>query len=349
MTNPENMLYFPKLGLEFYLESTAFSIFGYEIKWYGILIGLGFLLAMIYAFANFKKVGLDETRTLDVLICSFISAIIGARLYFVIYEWDSYKGNFGKIFAIHDGGLAIYGGIIGGLLMAIIVSKIRKVKIMPLFDLAGIGFLIGQTIGRWGNFVNHEAFGENTDNIFGMTSIKIQNYLAYNAPKILETTGVVVDPTAPVHPCFLYESFWCLIGFLILNFYFKHRKFDGEIFLLYVTWYGIGRFFIEGLRTDSLMIGTMRVSQILAAVSVVAAIAAIVYMRLKIKKDGSYTFYKDTEESKLLIAEGEAEKSKKQIKDEAELTAGQKIIDDDDEDLEEDTTNIDLEDENDGE
>ncbi len=348
MANPDNMLYFPKLGLEFYLESTAFSVFGYEIKWYGILIGLGFLLAMIYAFANFKKVGLDETRTLDVLIFSFISAIIGARLYFVIYEWDSYKDDPLKILAIHDGGLAIYGGIIGGLLMAIIVSKIRKVKIMPLFDLAGIGFLIGQTIGRWGNFVNHEAFGENTDNIFGMTSVKIQNYLAYNAPKILETTGVVVDPMQTVHPCFLYESFWCLIGFIILNFYFKHRKFDGEIFFLYIIWYGIGRFFIEGLRTDSLMVGTFRVSQILAAASVLAAIAAIIIVRTKIKKAGGYTFYKDTEESKLLIAEGEKEKSKKKSKADAALTSEQKIIDDDDFD-ENTNTIIDLEDENDGE
>lgn len=306
MTNAEwNTLSFPKLGIEIPVYSTAFTIFGMEVKWYGIMIGLGLLLAVIYCFRRMKEVGIDSDRATDAVFGGFIGAIIGARLYYVFMMWDDYKGDIKAILSIRDGGLAIYGGLIGALVVGLIVAKIRKVKLLPILDLAGMGFFIGQSLGRWGNFFNHECFGRNTDLPWGMTSPKIAASLKANASEILSLTGVTVDPSAPVHPCFLYESLWCLAGFLILHFYFKHRKFDGELFAIYVLWYGLGRFFIEGLRTDSLMVGHLRISQLVAAVSVIGAIIVIIAVRSKIKQDGGYTLYKDTEESKAILAEAE--------------------------------------------
>ncbi len=306
MTNAEwNTLSFPKLGIEIPVYSTAFTIFGMEVKWYGIMIGLGLLLAVIYCFRRMKEVGIDSDRATDAVFGGFIGAIIGARLYYVFMMWDDYKGDIKAILSIRDGGLAIYGGLIGALVVGLIVAKIRKVKLLPILDLAGMGFFIGQALGRWGNFFNHECFGRNTDLPWGMTSPKIAASLKANASEILSLTGVTVDPSAPVHPCFLYESLWCLAGFLILHFYFKHRKFDGELFAIYVLWYGLGRFFIEGLRTDSLMVGHLRISQLVAAVSVIGAIIVIIAVRSKIKQDGGYTLYKDTEESKAILAEAE--------------------------------------------
>lgn len=344
MSNAEwNTISFPALNIEFPVYSTAFTIFGVQIKWYGIMIGLGLLLAVIYCFRKMKDVGLDSDRATDAVFFGFIGAIIGARLYYVFMSWDNYKDNLSEIFALRDGGLAIYGGIIGALLFGLITAKIRKVKLLPILDLTGMGFLIGQTLGRWGNFFNHECFGSNTDLPWGMTSPRIQSALSANASAIYSSTGVTVDPTQPVHPCFLYESLWCLIGFLILHFYFKHRKFDGEIFFMYVGWYGLGRFFIEGLRTDSLMVGHLRISQLVAALSVVAAIAVIIAMRMKIRTDGEYTFYKDTEESKALLAEtekkyAEAEQKRKEKKERRSKTDSEvlddkdKLVDDTDKD-----------------
>lgn len=343
MSNAEwNTISFPALNIEFPVYSTAFTLFGVEIKWYGIMIGIGLLLAIVYCFRKMKAVGLESDRATDAVFFGFVGAIIGARLYYVVMSWDSYKDDLSKIFSVRDGGLAIYGGLIGALLVGLIAAKIRKVKILPLLDLTGMGFLIGQAVGRWGNFFNHECFGSNTSLPWGMTSPRIQASLQNNAYKILSETGVNVDPSLPVHPCFLYESLWCLAGFLLLHFYFKHRKFDGELFFIYVGWYGLGRFFIEGLRTDSLMVGHLRISQLVAALSVIAAVVIIIAMRLKIRSDGEYTFYKDTEESKVLIAEAERknaeaeEKSRekkaarKAKKDNAVLDDKDKLVDDSD-------------------
>ncbi len=306
-----NKLIFPKLGWEFTVNSDAFTVFGLTIKWYGIMITLGLLLAFFYCFKRMKSYGLDQDRVVDAVFFGLIGGIIGARAYFVLMQWDDYKDNLSSVFSIRDGGLAIYGGIIGSVIIGCIVAKIRKVRIAPLLDLAGMGFLIGQGFGRWGNFFNHEAFGSNTNLPWGMTSLRIQNYLSENANKIFESTGIQVDPLIPVHPCFLYESLWCFIGFLILHLYSKKRKFDGEIFLLYVGWYGLGRFFIEGLRTDSLMIGHIRVSQLVAGVCVLAALIIILAKRRKIALDGEYTFYKDTEESKILLKQAEEKANSK--------------------------------------
>ena len=338
MTNVEwNTVSFPHLNIELPVYSTAFTVFGFEIKWYAIFITLGMFLAANYCFKRMKSFGIDDDRATNVAFAGFIGALICARLYYVIMSWDSFKDDLVSILMIRDGGLAIYGGIIGAVGIGFIAARINKVRFMPLLDLVGMGFLIGQALGRWGNFFNHECYGNNTTLPWGMTSPRIQTELAAEASQIFELTGVTVDPMQPVHPCFLYESLWCIIGFVILHFYSKHRKFDGELFLIYIGWYGLGRMIIEGLRTDSLMIGHLRVSQLVAGLCVIISIAVIIYMRNKIRVDGEYVFYKDTEESKRLIAETEekyrleAERraSKKKSKnDNAELRPEDKLIDD---------------------
>ena len=347
MTKTEwNTISFPKLNIEFPVYSDAFTVFGITLKWYGILIMLGLLLAVIYCFRRMKSFGIDDDRANDAVFAGFVGAVIGARLYYVFMSWDMYKDNPASIFAIRDGGLAIYGGLIGALILGGIVSKIRRVKLMPLLDLTGMGFLIGQAIGRWGNFFNNECYGSNTTLPWGMTSPRIQAGLAMEAKSILELTGVTVDPSLPVHPCFLYESLWCVLGFVLLHLYSKRRKFDGELFLMYIGWYGLGRMLIEGLRTDSLMVGHLRISQLVAGICVVISIASIFAMRHKIKMDGEYVFYKDTEESKQLLAETEekyrAAEEKRAARKEAranrngELRPEDKLTDDDDEDDEND-------------
>lgn len=282
---------FPKMGLEFNIDVTAFTVFGFEIRWYGVIIAVGMLLAMLYCFHRMKQFGLDSDRAIDAVLGGLIGAIFGARLYFVAFNSETPLSDF---FKIRSGGLAIYGGLIGGLLVALLVSKFRKVKFLPLLDVAGLGFFIGQAIGRWGNFVNKEAFGSATELPWGMASATIQ-----------ATLGTQSGDVVLAHPCFLYESIWCALGFLFLHFYSKHRKFDGEMFLIYSAWYGFGRFFIEGLRMDSLYIGRLRVSQLLAAICVVAAVTAIFFVRSHIKRNGGTVLYKDTEESKTLLLEAE--------------------------------------------
>lgn len=301
-----NIIGFPKLGIEFNIDSTAFSIFGFDIKWYGVIIAFGMLLAMIYCFKRVKEFGLDSDRVIDVVLFGLIGAIIGARSYYIAF---SSEVTFADFLKIRDGGLAIYGGLIGALLVGAIAAKIRKVKLFPLLDMASLGFLIGQGIGRWGNFVNKEAFGSETTLPWGMASKSIENTLGYGAD------GIAVL----AHPCFLYESIWCLIGFVLLHFYSKKRKFDGEVFLMYSAWYGLGRFFIEGLRTDSLYIGRLRVSQLVAAVCVIVAIGILLVVRSNIKHGAEVVLYRDTEESKKLLLEAEERASK-----EAEKKKGKK-------------------------
>lgn len=336
MTNVElNTVSFPELNIELPVYSTAFTIFGFEIKWYGIFIMLGLLFAVVYCFKRMRSFGIDDDRATNVVFAGFIGAVICARLYYVIMSWDQFKDDLPSIFMVREGGLAIYGGIIGAVGVGFIAAKICKVRFLPLMDLVGMGFLIGQAFGRWGNFFNHECYGSNTTLPWGMTSPRIQSELAAEASQILELTGVTVDPTQPVHPCFLYESLWCIIGFVLLHIYSKHRKFDGELFLLYIGWYGLGRMIIEGLRTDSLMVGHLRVSQLVAGICVIISIAAIIYMRNKIRVDGEYVFYKDTEESKRLIAETEEKyrldeekrKAKKKSRNDDELKPEDRLVD----------------------
>ncbi|MEG1027344.1 MAG: prolipoprotein diacylglyceryl transferase, partial [Oscillospiraceae bacterium] len=213
---------FPGLGLHFEFKN-GFYIGNFFIAYYGVIIAIGTLLAMIYAFKKFKQVGVDPDKAIDPIIGGLIGGIVFARLYYVIFTFDSFKDDLWSIFNIRKGGMAIYGGIIGALLVGIIVAKIRKIKILPLLDVAGIGFLIGQGIGRWGNFVNVEAFGDNTTMPWGMISPSTTSYLQ-GKMEYFNSIGVSVDPNLPVHPCFLYESIWCIAGFFILSAYLKHRK-----------------------------------------------------------------------------------------------------------------------------
>lgn len=311
---------FPDLGLSFNLDPVAFKIGSFEIYWYGIVIALGFVLALIYCMKNFKRFGISTTRALDVILVGIVGGVVGARVYYVIFSWDTFKGDLGSIFDIRDGGIAIYGGLIGAILVGVLMCKIRKVKVGPMLDICGIGFLIGQGIGRWGNFFNVEAFGSNTNLPWGMTGPSIVNYLSGKSGE-LSQIGVTVDPSMPVHPTFFYEFLWCIIGFVLLHIFSKHRKFDGEVFLLYTAWYGFGRFWIEGLRTDSLMIGNLRASQLLAGFVVIISIIIIVVKRNQIKRSGEQpVLYVDTQESKDIIEmDNDDEKSKKIKKDEIKL------------------------------
>ena len=284
-----NSVAFPKLGLEFEFNPVAFSIGDIHVAWYGILIAAGILLAMVFAMTQCKKFGIIADKLMNAALGGVIGGIIGARAYYVIFTWDQYKDDLSSIFKTWEGGMAIYGGLIGGLVVGLLVAKISKIRIRPALDITSMGFLIGQSIGRWGNFINVEAFGGNTDLPWGMTSPSITAYLQEHYSE-LSALGMNVDSTAPVHPCFLYESLWCALGFLLLFLYRKHRKFDGEIFLMYSVWYGAGRFVIEGLRTDSLTIVTIRVSQLLAGLVVVAGVILwlVITSRIRTRHDPEY-------------------------------------------------------------
>ncbi len=297
---------FPNLGIEVTIDPTAFTIFGIDVQWYGLIITFGLVLAMIFAFKNMRRVGIDADRAIDAVIGGIIGGIVGARAYYVIMNWDDYKDDLLSVFNTREGGLAIFGGLIGAVLVGGIVAKVRKVKLLPLLDLCGVGFLIGQGIGRWGNFVNQEAFGTNTDSLFCMTGGRIQSWITenYGAASSLNS-NVTLSPEYAVHPCFLYESVWCLLGAVLLAItLIKWRKFDGQIILMYMGWYGFGRFFIEGIRTDSLMVGSLRISQAVAAVCVIASVTLLIVLGTKVKRMGSdYKLYCNTEESRELLAQ----------------------------------------------
>lgn len=257
---------FPGVGINITINPTAFTIGGHSFAWYGIIIAAGFLLAFLYVMKSCKKFHMNEDKFIDVVIVGIIGGVIGARLYYVLFDASSqYINNPISILYIWNGGLGIYGGIIGGLLCGALMAKIHKLSIPAVLDMASLGFLIGQCIGRWGNFVNQEAFGSATDLPWRMVS---ENTASVSA------TGV--------HPCFLYESLWCVLGFVLLHIFSrKFRRYDGQVFLLYSLWYGFGRFWIEGLRTDSLITPNipLRVSQLVAAVAVVASIVLLVIFR----------------------------------------------------------------------
>lgn len=268
---------FPGFGWEFTINPVAFQIGNYKIYWYGIIIAVGMVLAMLYAFKTADRFEINKDKLFNCVIVGLIFGVIGARLYYVFFEWDRYAGDLLKIIQIHDGGLAIYGGIIGALASGCLVAKLQKQKIMNILDLVALGFLIGQGIGRWGNFMNQEAFGTPTDLPWRMVS---------------ENTGGV-----GVHPCFLYESIWCLLGFVILHFVSKKfYKYHGQIFFMYMVWYGFERMIVEGLRTDSLYMHfsifgyTPRVSQVLSfAIMVLGIILLIIFdLRNKNKLKGAH-------------------------------------------------------------
>ena len=297
------------------------------------MIAIGLFLAMTYCFRRTKEFGIDGDKLTDVVFAGLIGAVVGARAYYVIFHMSTYH-DIKEILAIRDGGLAVYGGIIGAVLVAFVVSKIKKMRFLPTLDIASIGFFIGQACGRWGNFFNQECFGTNTTLPWGMSGGRVQDYLIYNQDAF-SASGINVDPYLPVHPCFLYESLWCLAGFLIMHFFHKKRKFDGELICLYVAWYGIGRALIEGLRTDSLYAGSARVSQVVAIVTSAAAIVLMVVLHLRTKKNGTPLF-RDTEDAAEILAAAESrdkeDAERRANKKKKELTADQKIIDDSEDD-----------------
>ena len=278
-------LSFPGLGLAFDISRVAFSIGDYHIYWYGITFALAFVAGILYFQLRAKKFGIHPYDGLDVLLWAVIGGVIGARAYFVVFQWDMYKDNLLQIFNVRAGGLAIYGGVIGALVAGFIACRAKKLPVAPMLDVGFTGLLLGQAIGRWGNFFNMEAFGCNTTVPWGMTSKTISNYLFTHAAE-LEAMGVYVDPTLPVHPTFFYESVWNLAGFLLLAFVLTpHRKYDGEIFLGYMSWYGLGRFFVEGLRTDSLMWGSIRVSQALGLALFIVSTLLLILFRVLRKRE----------------------------------------------------------------
>ena len=277
---------FPGLGITID-PGDGFSVFGFEVKWYGVIIALGLCLAVFYGARRIKQFGLKTDDIFDVLPWALIAAVIGARLYYVVFEWDQFFGPgipWYKFLDVRGGGLAIYGGVIGATIAIVIYTKLRKRKTTPYLDIMGLGLLIGQAVGRWGNFFNREAFGGYADNVFAM---RINE--AYG--RGLEGMDVLLQKAQEggyagyiqVHPTFLYESAWNVVGFVLLHFLSKKRKFDGEIFLGYVAWYGLGRMLIEGLRTDSLYIGPLRASQWLAGITLLIAAGLLVYHRFFVK------------------------------------------------------------------
>ena len=287
---------FPGFGLELDLNPVLWSITDhFGVHWYGAIIAVGFLLAVYWGCRQCNRFGFTQDDVFDILIASVPSAIVGARLYYVFFEFDSYlvSGDLGatltKIVRIWDGGLAIYGGLIAAILAGYIVCRVKKISFLAVTDVASVGFLIGQSVGRWGNFVNVEAFGGVTDVAWRMAGPNVANYLKRTGQIDEIVFEQIVDGTLGVHPTFFYESMWNLIGILLLVFVVKKfRKFDGQMFFSYLLWYGVGRFWIEGLRTDSLYIpGTeLRVSQALAILSAVVGLLLILYYML-IKKQVS--------------------------------------------------------------
>lgn len=273
---------FPNMGI--YLENVpkSFTIFGFEIALYGVIIGTGVLAGILIAAWQAKRTGQDPDLYWDFAIYAVIFSIIGARLYYVIFEWDMYKDNLLSIFNIRQGGLAIYGGVIAAFTTLFIYAKVKKQNAFLMADTGVIGLILGQVIGRWGNFTNREVFGEYTNNIFAMR-LPIQ---AVRAADISESIAAHITDGVnyiQVHPTFLYESLWnlCLLVFALL--YWKHKKFEGEIALLYLGGYGLGRAWIEGIRTDQLFIpGTqLPVSQVLAVILFVGAVICDIVVRFR--------------------------------------------------------------------
>jgi len=274
------------------VSSTAFSLGGsIHIQWYGVIIAFGFLLAVLFGGRMAYKWKMDLDKMIDVLIGGTIGGVLGARLYYIVFNWESYN-SLVDVFKIWEGGLAIYGGLIGGLLGAFIVTRINKLNFLNLMDLCGMSFLIGQGIGRWGNFTNQEAFGTNTGLPWGMWSQQTADYIMFNqgnfAARGIEAVAGSMADKAYVHPTFLYESLWCLLGFgLIYLFCRKWRSFSGQLILLYGVWYGAGRFVLEGLRLDALFIGSsnIRVSQLLSLLLVLGCFGALMFFTQYYRKN----------------------------------------------------------------
>lgn len=278
-------LSFPGLGIDpFHISDTAITVFGIDIKWYGIIITVGMILAFFVARNRAKYEGILVDDIYDVTLFCIVFGVIGARLYYILFKlgdfiitdtgslWGNVKASLLEMVNIRGGGLAIYGGIIAGFFTALIVARVKKIRFPVLADVAAPAVLIGQILGRWGNFVNVEAFGGSTDLPWRMG--------------IHGTYGEAGEWVTEmfVHPTFLYESLWNLVAFVLILAFYKKKKYNGQVFLFYGAWYGLGRFLIEGLRTDSLMLGPVRISQIVAAAAFVACTVMFVLFMFRTPK-----------------------------------------------------------------
>ena len=277
---------FPNLGI--YLKNVGKSIdlFGIEIAYYGIIIGTAILLGFWIAAREAKRTGQNPENYLDMGIIGVIAGIVGARLYYVIFSWDMYKDNLLDIFNLREGGLAIYGGVIAAVISVLVLAKVKHLSAPQIFDTIAMALLNGQMLGRWGNFFNREAFGGYTDSLFAMRlpldAVRSSDVTEQMRRHIERIDGVSY---IQVHTTFLYESLWCMVLLIILFAYRKHKKYEGELFLMYLFGYGLGRFWIEGLRTDQLLLPGVgiAVSQLLAGAIVVGTGAAMLYLRKKHK------------------------------------------------------------------
>lgn len=300
---------FPHLGIYLNNVPKSFSIFGFQIALYGVIIGIGVMCGVLMAAYIAKKEGLDPEVIWDFAIYAIIFSIMGARIYYVIFQWDMYKNNLISVFNLRNGGLAIYGAVIAAFTTLWVYCKVKKHSFLQIADICVPGLVLGQVIGRWGNFTNREVFGEYTDNLLAMRlpidsvrSIDISENLAKH---IADGTNYI-----QVHPTFLYESLWNLILLAAMLLYRQHKKFQGEMWLLYLGGYGLGRAWIEGIRTDTLFIPhtTIAVSQMLAIVLFVVALAADILIRMRLnrgKGTPTVTVFKQSGE-----AEKQAEKTK---------------------------------------
>lgn len=281
-------LSFVNLGITIEHLRSSISIFGFRIAFYGIIIGIGILAGICVAQADAKRRGQDPEIYLDFALYAIVCSIIGARIYYVVFEWDMYKDNLLQVFNLRGGGLAIYGGVIGAVLTLLVYTRVKKISFFSMADTGCLGLITGQIIGRWGNFFNCEAFGGYTENLFAMRirrSLVNENMISQDLLNhLIVENGVEY---IQVHPTFLYESLWNLGLLLFMLWYRKRKKFDGEMLWIYLFGYGLGRAWIEGLRTDQLLIpGTgMAVSQILSLVLVTAAACAIIWNRRRITKE----------------------------------------------------------------
>ena len=278
---------FPHLEIHLSSVGNHITVFGFDIAYYGMIIGAGILAGIFMAVYEAKRTGQKEEDYYDLSICAVIISIIGARAYYVIFSWNMYKDDLLSIFNLRQGGLAIYGGVIAAVLTVIVFAKVKKLSAAQIFDTAGLGLVLGQAIGRWGNFFNREAFGEYTDGLFAM-KLPVDAVRSSDITDLMRKHMETVDGVSyiQVSPTYLYESMWCLALLILLLLYRRHKKFQGEVFLMYLFGYGAGRAWIEGLRTDQLWIpGTeIPVSQVLAGTIVVVSFVLIVYNRIKVKK-----------------------------------------------------------------
>lgn len=281
------MIDFPHLGIHFARVGKSFSVGGFEVAYYGVAIALGIILGAALAFLYARHCGEDINDYENVLLLGIIFGIIGARAYYVIFSWEDYRGDLKSVFNIREGGLAIYGGVIGAFLAVLVYTRVKKMSFMKLADKVAIGFATGQMIGRWGNFFNREAFGEYTDSLFAMRlpvdAVRSGDITDKMRAHIEEIDGVRM---IQVHPTFLYESLWCLAILIVLFVIgFKGKDlFDGELFFIYLGLYGLGRVWIEGLRTDQLKIGPVAVSQVLSAALIILSVCLLIIFSRRSKE-----------------------------------------------------------------